>query len=96
MVGQFRRLRRSLLILTERALNFDRFDICEAHALMEAHYNVGGMLQERPSNQRRNMSTGYQLSRMGYRPGAGVQRWELSENGQAIYRELERRYGFRD
>ena len=47
---------------------FDRFDICEAHYALEVDYNVGGVLQERPSNQRRNMSTDYQLHRMGFRP----------------------------
>lgn len=44
----------------------DRFNICQAYAQLESDYNVGGILQERPSNQRRNMSIGYQLSRMGF------------------------------
>lgn len=42
------------------------FDICQAHAQLESDYNVGGILRERPSNRRRNASTGVQLSRMGY------------------------------
>ncbi len=42
-------------------------DICQAHQQLEADYNVGGILRERPSNQRRNASTGVQLSRMKYR-----------------------------
>lgn len=48
------------------------FDICQAHAQLESDYSVGGILRERFSNRRRNMSTGCQLSRMRYNPGA---RW---------------------
>lgn len=74
---------------------FDRFDICEAHLLIEWDYNVGGILRERPSNIRRNMSTGYQLNRMGFRPGFSLT-WEtLSDNGKEIYELLEIRYGFK-
>lgn len=43
--------------------------LCQAHAQLESDYNVGGILRERPSNGRRNASTGWQLHRMGYRPG---------------------------
>ena len=42
------------------------FDICQAHAQLESDYHVGGILRDRPSNHRRNMSTGCQLSRMGF------------------------------
>lgn len=42
------------------------FDICQAHAQLEADYNVGGIVRERPSNQRRNESTSCQLARLGY------------------------------
>lgn len=42
------------------------FDVCQAHSQLESDYNVGGILWERPSNQRRNMSTGCQLQRMQY------------------------------
>ena len=42
------------------------FAICQAHAQLEADYNVEGMLRERPSNKRRNESTGCQLARMQY------------------------------
>jgi hypothetical protein len=42
------------------------FAVCQAHAQLESDYNVGGILRERPSNQRRNESTGCQLARMGY------------------------------
>jgi hypothetical protein len=42
------------------------FAICQAHQQLEADYNVGGWLQERPSNRRRMASTGTQLHRMRY------------------------------
>ena len=44
----------------------NRFSICQAYAQLEADYNVGGVLRERPSNQRRLESIGVQLSRIGY------------------------------
>ena len=44
----------------------NRFSICQAYAQLEADYNVGGALRERPSNQRRRESIGVQLSRIGY------------------------------
>jgi hypothetical protein len=40
--------------------------ICQAHYQLESDYNEGGILRERPSNRRRNASTGWQLSRMRY------------------------------
>lgn len=74
---------------------FDRYDICEAHYAMEIDYNLGGVLWERPTNRRRRRSTDVQLGRMGFRAGAMFRGFDsLSENGQEIYRELERRYGF--
>lgn len=48
------------------------FDICQAHEQLEADYNSGGWLQERPSNARRRESTSCQLSRMNY---SGGMRW---------------------
>lgn len=71
---------------------FDRFDICEAHYILESDYNVSGILQERPSNQRRNMSSGFQLSRMHFKPAPNLSFDTLTENGQAIYKELVKRY----
>lgn len=73
---------------------FNRFDICEAHAVMEWDYNVSGILQERDSNQRRNMSTWFQLQRMGFSPAYALSYDSLTENGKEIYNELEERYGF--
>jgi hypothetical protein len=45
------------------------FAICQAHEQLEADYNVEGILRERPSNQRRNESTGCQLARIGFSSG---------------------------
>jgi hypothetical protein len=73
---------------------FDRFDICAAHAAIERDYNVGGWVRERPSNQRRREATAVQLHRMRYRPGLLERNGGLTENAQAIYCALEKRYGF--
>lgn len=75
---------------------FDRFDICEAHRAIEIHYNVGGWLHERPSNRRRREATHVQLHRMRFEPAPTRADCfdALTENGRAIYRELEARYGF--
>lgn len=64
---------------------FDRFDICEAHLLLEWDYNVSGWIQDRPSNVRRNESTGVQLGRMQFRPAMGLSFDELTDNGKEIY-----------
>ena len=73
---------------------FDRYDICEAYAVMEWEWNLGGWLHERKTNRRRLQATSIQLSRIGFKPGTWLC-WEtLSENGQTIYRNLCRRYGF--
>jgi hypothetical protein len=67
------------------------FDICQAHAQLESDYNVGGILRERFSNRRRNMSTGCQLSRMRYNPGMrwvdilGTDNDDDDENVRDIY-----------
>lgn len=75
---------------------FDRFDICAAHEAIEIHYNIGGIVRERPSNARRNESTGVQLHRMRYRSApTRLDCFEaLTENGKEIYAALEVRYGF--
>ena len=44
----------------------DRFAIAQAFSQLESDYNVGGILRERPSNQRRRESIGCQLARIGY------------------------------
>lgn len=64
---------------------FDRFAICEAFALLEAHYNVGGWLQERPSNQRRRESIGVQLHRIGYSNPYAPGLEQADEEVQSVY-----------
>lgn len=49
--------------------SFSVFSICQAHLQLESDYNKGGILWERPSNQRHNRSTGVQLHRMKFSPG---------------------------
>jgi hypothetical protein len=81
---------------------FDRFDICEAHYVLEVDYNNGGWLQERPSNVVRGQRKGFigeathvQLHRMRLRINLSVLNDgydALTENGKAIYRELVKRY----
>jgi len=69
------------------------FDICQAHAQLEWDYNVGGIVRERPSNARRNESTGCQLSRLAY---DGRARWveicaahdEVSDSGDEDVRDI--------
>jgi hypothetical protein len=71
---------------------FDRFDICEAHAVLEWDYNVGGWLHERPRNRRFREATSIQLARIEFRPAPSLCFDTLSENGQDIYRALVERY----
>lgn len=63
----------------------NRYDICEAHALLENDFNVGGILRERPSNARRNQSTGVQLHRMKYHNHGSGYFDDLSDDGKEIY-----------
>lgn len=62
-----------------------RFDICEAYAVLEWDYNVGGWLRDRPSNQRRKEATAVQLARMGFQPSCSLCYEALSEEGKYIY-----------
>lgn len=71
---------------------FDGFDICEAHFLVECHYNVGGWLHERPSNRRRKEATACQLKRLWFIPASGLSYDTLSDNGREIYDALVERY----
>jgi hypothetical protein len=73
---------------------WDRFDICEAYAIMEWHWSSGGWLHERPSNQRRMEATAIQLHRIGFGARPSLEYETLSENGKEIYHNLEDRYGF--
>ena len=64
---------------------FDRFDIVEAHCVLEWDYNLRGWLQERPSNWRRREATAVQLSRMHFRPAFNLSFDTLSDNAKEIY-----------
>lgn len=85
---------------------FSRQDIIDAYYVLEVHYHESGILQERPSNWRRRMSTDVQIRRMevAFCAAYDVARqlvskparddWKLTPNAKAIYRHLEHRYGF--
>lgn len=73
--------------------HFDRFDICEAYAVLEWDWNSGGWLQERPSNQRRREATACQLDRLQFRARPDLCYDTLTENGREIYDEAEQRLG---
>lgn len=74
---------------------WDRFDICEAYAVLEWDWHDGGWLRERLSNQRRKEATSIQLSRMQFRPRLNLSYETLTENGKAIYDAAEQRLGLR-
>lgn len=80
--------------------SFDRYDICCAYQALEYDWNEGGMLQERPSNQRRKESIGVQLHRIGFKPAqdeaAGFEYLRHSDNGDnraGIYVEALVKFG---
>lgn len=72
---------------------FDRFDICDAYAVLEWDYNVNGWLRERPSNQRRMEATSCQLARIGFSPSLGLSYSTLTDNGKEIYWSCVVRWG---
>jgi hypothetical protein len=72
--------------------DFDRFDICEAHYLLECDYNLNGWVRERPSNVRRMEATSVQLHRMGFKAGPLLSHETLTDNGREIYEQLVERY----
>lgn len=67
------------------ATGYDRFDVVEAHAVLEWDYNVGGWLQERPSNSRQMRATAVQLHRMGFRARLDLCFDTLSDDAKTIY-----------
>lgn len=71
---------------------WDRFDICEAHCVLEWDYNHGGWLKERPSNVRRRESTGVQLHRMQFGGRHDLCFANLTDNGKEIYLDLVLRW----
>ena len=78
---------------------FDRYDICGAHLALENDWNVGGWLRERPSNARRRESTGVQLRRLTYCPGARDAccsfEYLQNDNQRAIYVNALESFGLR-
>jgi hypothetical protein len=72
---------------------WDRFDICEAYAVLEWDYNQSGWLQERPSNKRRMEATSIQLERMKFRPSPSLCYNNLTDNGKEIYHLAAKRFG---
>lgn len=83
--------------------DFDRYDICVAHAALEYDWNQGGQLRERISNRRRRESTGVQLSRMRFRPAgdeaagfAEILKSDSADNRAEIYLNALHRMGLTD
>lgn len=74
-------------------MNFDRFDVCEAHCVLEWDYNVNGWLHERPRNRRMLEATSIQLARIHFKPRLDLRYETLTENGRDIYDNLCKRYG---
>ena len=72
--------------------HFNRFDICEAHAVLEWDYNLGGWLHERPSNQKRREATSVQLHRMQFKARRDLSYETLTDNGREIYDDLVERF----
>lgn len=48
-------------------ISLSRHEIAEVYYVLEVDYHVSGVLQERKSNQRRRMSTGFQIKRTSFR-----------------------------
>ena len=53
--------------------------------MLEADYNVGGWLRERPSNQRRKEAISVQLHRIQFRSSASLSWDTMTENAKEIY-----------
>lgn len=71
---------------------FDRFDICEAYALLENWWNVGGVLWQRPLCRHRSESIGVVLHRIGYCPSPMAGTYEhLSDNAREIFWQAVKR-----
>lgn len=81
-------------------MTFDRFDICEAYAVLEWDWHSGGWLHERPSNVRRGRRRGFvgeatsiQLDRLRFKPRPNLSYETLTENGKAIYDHNAAKWG---
>ena len=76
----------------------DRIAVCEVYYLIEAHYNVGGIVPERPANARRRAhpeSIGVQLARMGFKPSPLLSVSRLDEDQREYFRALLSRWGIK-
>jgi hypothetical protein len=68
---------------------FDRFDIVEAHYLFAAEWHTGQW-----SFLYQELSRILSPDRIDFRPAPGLCFEDMTENGQEIYRELQRRHDF--
>ena len=76
----------------------DRIAVCEVYYLIEALYNVGGIMPERPANARRRAhpeSIGAQLARMGFKPSPLLSIDRLDEEQYEYFRTLLSRWGIK-
>lgn len=83
-------------------MEWNRFDICEAYAVLEWDWHAGGWLQERPSNVRRGQARGYigeatsmQLARLCFRPRPNLSYETLTDNAREIYDAAVIRWGLK-
>ncbi len=65
---------------------FNRFDIAEAYYLFGAHYNMSGLCMHPVSGREIN----WRVGRVLRHPRPNLAEETLTENGKAIYAELER------
>ena len=76
---------------------FDRFDICEAYAVLEWDYNQGGALWERIDARKMRAealgmeATHVQMYRIGFKPRPDLSYRTLTPNGKAIYNAARKR-----
>lgn len=71
----------------------NRKQIQEVYAVLEWHWHIGGILWERPSNERRFMSTGFQLNRMRFVPRKNLEYRTLNREQKSLYKSLLRKWG---
>lgn len=74
-------------------MNWDRFDICEAHHLFACHWGTDGTATY-PRHKAAHLEIFGKLHRIQFRPSPLLRFESLSENGQEIYRSLCERFGY--
>jgi len=79
---------------------WNRFDIAEAYAVLEWDWHDGGWLRERPRTcgAVRHAASSvrpprYSFTRIGFKSRPNLSFETLTENGKAIYRHGERKFG---